>query len=44
MDFTNNVTDLGDILVVDDELKLRDMLFVYSYQEGYRAVEAGNGR
>ncbi|MCA9906899.1 MAG: response regulator transcription factor [Anaerolineae bacterium] len=32
------------ILVVDDELKLRDMLRVYLEQEGYRVVEAGNGR
>ena len=32
------------ILVVDDELKLRDMLRVYLEQEGYRIVEAGNGR
>jgi DNA-binding response OmpR family regulator len=32
------------ILVVDDEVKLRDMLRVYLEQEGYRVVEAGNGR
>jgi len=32
------------ILVVDDEKKLRDMLRVYLEQEGYRVVEAGNGR
>lgn len=32
------------ILVVDDEAKLRDMLKVYLEQEGYRVVEAGNGR
>lgn len=32
------------ILVVDDEMKLRDMLRVYLEQEGYRVVEAGNGR
>jgi len=32
------------ILVVDDELKLRDMLRVYLEQEGYRVVEATNGR
>ena len=32
------------ILVVDDEIKLRDMLRVYLEQEGYRVVEAGNGR
>ncbi|MCK6627558.1 MAG: response regulator transcription factor [Anaerolineae bacterium] len=32
------------ILVVDDEKKLRDMLQVYLEQEGYRVVEAGNGR
>jgi DNA-binding response OmpR family regulator len=32
------------ILVVDDEKKLRDMLQVYLEQEGYRVVEAANGR
>ena len=32
------------ILVVDDEARLRDMLRVYLEQEGYRVVEAANGR
>src|SRR6476659_7985100 len=32
------------ILVVDDEKKLRDLMKVYLEQEGYRVVEAGNGR
>jgi DNA-binding response OmpR family regulator len=32
------------ILVVDDEVKLRDMIRVYLEQEGYRVVEAGSGR
>jgi DNA-binding response OmpR family regulator len=32
------------ILVVDDEAKLRDLLRVYMEQEGYRVVEAANGR
>lgn len=32
------------ILVVDDETKLRDMLRVYLEQEGYRVVQAANGR
>lgn len=32
------------ILIVDDEKKLRDMLSLYLEQEGYRIVEAGNGR
>jgi DNA-binding response OmpR family regulator len=32
------------ILVVDDERKLREMIRIYLEQEGYRAVEAGNGR
>jgi DNA-binding response OmpR family regulator len=32
------------ILIVDDERKLRDMLRVYLEQEGYRVVEAANGR
>lgn len=32
------------ILVVDDEVKLRDMLRLYLEQEGYRVVEAGHGR
>jgi DNA-binding response OmpR family regulator len=32
------------ILVVDDERKLRDMLRVYLEQDGYRVVEAANGR
>ena len=32
------------ILVVDDERKLRDMIRTYLEQEGYRVVEAGNGR
>jgi DNA-binding response OmpR family regulator len=32
------------ILVVDDEKKLRDMMQVYLEQEGYRVVEAANGR
>ncbi|MBX3058206.1 MAG: response regulator transcription factor [Anaerolineae bacterium] len=32
------------ILVVDDEIRLRDMLRVYLEKEGYRVVEAGNGR
>ena len=32
------------ILVVDDAANLRDMIRVYLEQEGYRVVEAGNGR
>lgn len=32
------------ILLVDDEVRLRDMVRVYLEQEGYRVVEAGNGR
>lgn len=32
------------ILVIDDEAKLRDMLRLYLEQEGYRVVEAGQGR
>lgn len=32
------------ILVVDDEIRLRDMLRVYLEKEGFRVVEAGNGR
>ncbi len=32
------------ILVVDDETKLRDMIRVYLEQDGYRVVEASNGR
>lgn len=32
------------IMVVDDEAKLRDMIRLYLEQEGYRVVEAGNGR
>ena len=32
------------ILVVDDERKLREMIRTYLEQEGYRVVEAGNGR
>src|SRR5919205_169843 len=32
------------ILVVDDEVKLRDLLRVYLEQEGYHVVEAANGR
>ncbi len=32
------------ILVVDDERKLRELLRVYLEQEGYRVVEAPNGR
>lgn len=32
------------ILIVDDEAKLRDLLRVYLEQEGYRVVEASNGR
>jgi DNA-binding response OmpR family regulator len=32
------------ILVIDDEAKLRDLLHVYLEQEGYRVVEASNGR
>jgi DNA-binding response OmpR family regulator len=32
------------ILVVDDEAKLREMIRVYLEQEGYRVVEAANGR
>ncbi|CAN5537591.1 response regulator transcription factor [soil metagenome] len=32
------------ILVVDDEAKLRDMIRVYLEQDGYRVVEASNGR
>src|SRR6185369_6781833 len=32
------------ILVVDDEAKLRDMLRVYLEQEGYRVIEASQGR
>ena len=32
------------ILLVDDERKLREMVRVYLEQEGYRVVEAANGR
>ena len=32
------------ILVVDDEAKLRDLLRLYLERDGYRVVEAGNGR
>ncbi|MFN8496644.1 MAG: response regulator transcription factor [Anaerolineae bacterium] len=32
------------ILIVDDETKLRQMIRVYLEQEGYRVVEAANGR
>jgi DNA-binding response OmpR family regulator len=32
------------ILVVDDEAKLREMIRVYLAQEGFRVVEASNGR
>lgn len=32
------------ILIVDDEMKLRDMLRLYLEQDGFRVVEAGNGR
>ncbi|MDX1523218.1 MAG: response regulator, partial [Anaerolineae bacterium] len=32
------------ILVVDDERKLREMIRTYLEQDGYRVVEAGNGR
>ncbi len=32
------------VLIVDDERKLRDMIRVYLEQEGYRVVEAANGR
>jgi DNA-binding response OmpR family regulator len=32
------------ILVVDDERRLRDMIRVYLEQEGYRVLEAANGR
>jgi DNA-binding response OmpR family regulator len=32
------------ILVIDDEAKLRDMIRIYLEQEGYRVVQAMNGR
>ena len=32
------------ILVVDDEAKLREMIRVYLAQEGFRVVEASNGK
>ena len=32
------------ILVVDDEVNLRDMVRLYLEREGYRVVEAANGR
>src|SRR5215510_3950251 len=32
------------IMVVDDESKLRDLIRVYLEQDGYRVVEAGQGR
>ena len=32
------------ILVVDDEVNLREMVRLYLEREGYRVVEAGNGR
>jgi len=32
------------VLIVDDERKLREMIRVYLEQEGYRVVEASNGR
>jgi DNA-binding response OmpR family regulator len=32
------------VLIVDDERKLREMLRLYLEQDGYRVVEAGNGR
>lgn len=35
---------LQNILVVDDEAKLRKMLRVYLEQEGYGVIEAANGR
>jgi DNA-binding response OmpR family regulator len=32
------------VLIVDDEAKLRDLLRLYLEQDGYRVVEAANGR
>lgn len=32
------------IMIVDDEARLRAMIRVYLEQEGYRVIEAGNGR
>ena len=32
------------ILVVDDEVNLREMVRLYLEREGYRVVEAANGR
>lgn len=32
------------ILIIDDETKLRNLIRVYLEQEGYRIVEAANGR
>ena len=40
----NSAAMTQTILVVDDERKLREMIRVYLEQEGYRAVEAANGR
>ena len=37
-------TSTQTVLVVDDERKLREMIRVYLEQEGYRVVEAANGR
>ena len=32
------------ILVIDDEVNLREMVRLYLEREGYRVVEAANGR
>ena len=36
--------NMQTILIVDDEAKLRELIRMYLEQEGYRAVEAVNGR
>ncbi len=37
-------SSMQTVLIVDDERKLREMIRVYLEQEGYRVVEAANGR
>ncbi|MCB8982441.1 MAG: response regulator transcription factor [Ardenticatenaceae bacterium] len=44
MDFTNNVTDLGDILVVDDEASVVEVVSLYLKREGFRVRVARDGR
>ena len=44
MDWANNITDLGDILVVDDEASVVEVVSLYLKREGFKVRVARDGR